>query len=289
MSGPAFNTRSKTRAKSTIMAESILSKFDPANVDDPLVWYEQFERYGQLKKWEDTDTPKFLPLWLTGAAMMWYATLPQATKDSKDQLKTAFTARFEPHTSIRWSHIITFDNRTQQAGESVESYAADLQFLNKKIANTDDRVLKDRFVLGLRPSIRSYVMLKAPATFTDAYGNARECSMIPEAPILATTTPFHAPDLQEQINAISDKLDKIQLQPASPSHSRRVHFRSPDRRSPSPNYGSQCGRCLSSNHTSSKCWCFTKKIVCHKCKKIGHISKACRSVRPQSPSTNNQH
>ena len=144
----------------------------------------------------------FLPLWLSGRASQWYEMLPDATKADKPLLKAAFLERYEPHSSIRWERLKQYEARKQCLGESIEIYGQDLEHLARQLQKPD-LDLKDRFILGLRPTVHAFVVLRSPESFAAAYALARQASTIPEqTTIIAEMAHSTTPDVHQSISEI---------------------------------------------------------------------------------------
>lgn len=227
-------------AKDSMDTHTILEKFNISTTKDPNLWFAKFENFAKLKKWDNADTPKFLPLFLSDAAHRWYNTLPDASKNTTDALRTAFLQQYLPHESIKWTRLQEFEGRKQQQHETIEEYAADLSHMAQLLSKDDD-ALRDQFILNCRPSIKSFLLLRNPTTYAEAYKLARQASALPqEATAFVSPVEAHSgiaqelsrireyqQDLQSQVAAITGKLN------------RSVHFHDQQRipqqsRSPTP-------------------------------------------------------
>ena len=135
----------------------------------------------------------------------------RCNKNSAQKLLDAFKTRYEPHNSIRWTNLELFEKFTQLPSQTVEAYAATIEYLAVRFDKGDADV-KDQFVVGLWPTIKIYVMPKAPASFADAYNLDRQASILPEnvsSIIVQATGVSQENYLQQQINTIQEGQQEI--------------------------------------------------------------------------------
>ena len=153
------------------------------------------------------------------------------------------TGHFKPKP-IRIAERSRFYKRTQQEGESMSEYLAEL----RRLASTCDfkafleEALVDKFVCGLRKeTIQRRLLAEADLTLTKAL------------------------ELAQGMEAAEKDSKELQ---AGPVDAQQVHKVVQQGQSP-------CYRCLGTGHLPSQCR--FKATKCNKCRRIGHIARACRS------------
>ena len=170
------------------------------------------------------------------------------------EIEDKLTVQFEVKKSVIGA-TVTFLNRKQHSGESIENYARVLNDLCSACKYNDccrDRSLRDAFVSGLRSS---YILS----------GLLQDCE----------NKSFN--DCVEKAKMLeSFTADAQDIKPEMKAHS---NFKITDDRSSRNNVSSSyvCIRCgARARHLAKDC--FALKLKCKKCSKIGHIAKVCKST-----------
>ena len=179
----------------------------------------------------------------------------------------------QTHYNPRPSLIVQrfkFNSRTQQPGESVASYVAELRKLSEHCGygQSLDEMLRDRLVCGMA-EVRTQQRLLAEVDLT-----FEKAMKIAQAMELAERD---AKALRHPGTHPVESVHKV--------HGGTACSQSSTDRKPSSAGRKPCYRC-GAQHDPALC-CF-REVVCHACGKKGHIKKVCRSkpMAAQSPSQN---
>ena len=156
--------------------ESVLSKsqsqllrpkpFLGSSNEDIVKWMEKFERFAKFSSWKDDKKVGALPLMLDGAAIAFYRTLDDVTKEDFAQLKGAITEIFNS-PSLAFLLRQQLSARRMSPEESLENYNEDVTRRCRRLKLADMERLHV-FVQGLRPDLKEHVMLNKPKTYLRA-------------------------------------------------------------------------------------------------------------------------
>ena len=298
----------RSRRLSATMAtshfEPLLPKFTGYDAEDPELWLDRYERYGQQKAWTATQQAGNLPLYLADSASYWYRDLPASTTATFASIKQAFLQKYQPHEGMKWVRLAELADRKQQPNESVEAYVADIERRCCQLRKSPEERM-EVCVRGLLPDIRNYVIKSHPKTVDEAITQARlaQSTSVQSPPILEVNSAIK--ELTNQITALQSQLATISAtQPApyteqTPNRGyyddrRRQQFRPQPRhfvqrgqqdRQPTPPMMTTachwCGRGECSRQT-----CPARNIECHNCHKVGHFARVCLS-RPGNYNNSN--
>ena len=193
----------------------------------------------------DIGEDKKVPVLLSVIGATTYALLrnlvtPAAPKDKEyATLCKLLKDHCEP-TPIVIAERYRFYSRKQNAGESIAEYIAELKRLSThcEFEGFLEQALRDRLVCGMKnDNIRKHLLTKRELTFA----KAQELSLSLEA----------AENQAQELKGAEPIVHRVESSPP------------------------KCYRCGGTNHKESNCK--FKQAVCHKCKKRGHIKRACRS------------
>ena len=200
-----------------------------------------------------------------------YDGLPFATADDRqkiDKVLEVYENQFVPQTNIcyeRWR----FNERYQQAGESFDTYLADLRQLVKtcNYGSMEDELMRDRIICGVRNE----------QTRTTLF-NKKKLDLAAAINICRT-----AESSSSQLRAMS-KTDKVQSLHKDHPERRRSQSRGrrDDDRRRSNSKGRGC-RCCGKQHAIDKkaCPAFGKK--CTYCSKLNHFASVCMAKQRSTP------
>jgi hypothetical protein len=133
--------------------------------DDLLSFISHFERFSNFCGWNDDQRLRALPLYLQGNASSWYACFDSETFKSYNDLATAPKAHFtNPATISLWRQQLSA--RKQEGHESLSNYSSDIRHLCKRLGLTDLDVVH-YFIQGLRPDLKSHVILGQPKSLSE--------------------------------------------------------------------------------------------------------------------------
>ena len=228
-------------------------QFDPTN-DDWTLYSERFEHFVKANDIKDEQKLHFL-LSLVGAQtyrLLTNLVAPQKPGElTYDQAKEKLKGHFKPKP-IKIAERFRFYKRQQQQGESMADYVAELRRLATtcEFGGFLDEALLDKFVCGLRKeSIQRKLLTGSELTLTKAL------------------------QIAQGMEAAEKDSKEIQATPVDPAQVHSLPQRTKQ----------QCYRCLGTGHAPSLCR--FKSLRCNKCKKIGHIARACKTPTTQTVST----
>ena len=202
-------------------------------------WVEKFRSIAALNKWSEEDKARLLQLYLTGAALTFYHTLPGPTKNHFDTAVEALRAHFDDGPARNALHI-TLHNRKQLLNETVSQYTDDLerQFVRLDIRENYYKLLI--FVEGLSAHLQYEVRKAVPGTYSQAKQLARniEAAQNQQASNKSTaalsgisqhpndtssnTLSHQLTNLQHQFQQMQASLSRLESQrsnpPSPPSH-----------------------------------------------------------------------
>ena len=148
-----------------------------------------------------------------------------------------------------------FNNRNQQEGETVETYASTLRSLQADTCNfgvLKDELIKDRIVCGVRDNGMRKKLLQVPELTCD------KCVDICRS-AEATSTQLEAMTGQSSHSpppSVVNKVSKTPKQPGKPPVLRECRYcgQSHEKaRAKCPAFGKVCNNCKKENHFASKC------------------------------------
>ena len=237
--------------------------FDLSKGADWKLYTQRFEHFVKANKVED-DQKKHLLLALVGApTYKLLANLAAPTepgdlsyKDVVDKLD----AHFKPKPVII-AERFRFYKRIQESGEKVADYLAEL----RRLAATCEfktflgEALRDKFVCGLSSEgIQRRLLVEASLTLEKAFELAQGMESA-----AADAKQFHA----KETGVASGHVQKVNTPQRKPNQS-------------------ICHKYLGRNHSSENCR--YKAFRCNKCRKIGHIARACKSESCSTPTSRGQ-
>ena len=156
-----------------------------------------------------------------------------------------------------------FYNRMRAQGESIANYVAALRQIAKycEYGDTLNMLLRDRLVCGVNhQAIQKRLLAEKSLTFEKAL------------------------EIALSVEAADNDVKQLQPQSATvvyqmQSRNQRSHRQESIVRRPAIPPRTPCYRCLG-NHAPQTCQ--FKEVECHKCKKVGHIAKACKTQKNPS-------
>lgn len=162
-----------------------------------------------------------------------------------------------------------FHKREQAAGETIAEYIAELRRLAAKCAFAGhlDEALRDRFVCGLKSEATQKRLLtesdltlakavEVAQNMEAAHNNAQAMKQF--TPVVGEVVPVDQPEFQDTQNVQPFRSQSVGNMSGQGASAARV-----------------CYRCGSNTHSGFDC--SHKDTVCHKCGKLGHLARVCRS------------
>ena len=203
--------------------------FTGASTESPERFIETLELYCEFKGITDAAKKNQLfKLRLAGDAAEWLASIPTGEKDTYDNLKAAFKARYFPKELSKFSYAKQLFQAKQQSQQSCDDYLVLLR-KNAAIAGVqDEKSLIFSAISGFRPQIASYVMEKNPTTMADVQTHARTAEMIrPCETERDSGLALQMAEMKEALSKLSSKFDRQSVNAVSPASSRSA---TPERR-----------------------------------------------------------
>ncbi|XP_065310829.1 uncharacterized protein [Dermacentor albipictus] len=189
---------------------------------------------------------------------------------SYQAVATRFTEHFvRPANELyEWSR---FHRRVQLPDESVDTYYAELRRMVKRCnypsAAVEERLVRDRFVVGLRDSSLSDQLCRnAKLTLQDGWTQARQSEDADREKALPQNRTEHSRELHLDA-AKANKFPSRRRSAAKPRSPQSLAERS---REPST-----CEFCGRAPHRCSDCP--ARRCTCNFCKRKGHFAEVCRS------------
>ena len=181
--------------------------------------------------------------------------------------------RFESHFIVKRNMIFErakFNLRSQQEGESVETFITDLHCLAEhcEFGVLKDELFRDRIVVGLKDKkLSEKLQLDSKLTLEKAVTQARQSETVKkQQDILQGTQPGPPSANVDQILKKRGKGGKGKDQKDKPPKSSKLAGKTPE---------TKCTICLGTAHSKQECPARDSK--CNKCFKKGHWAKACKS------------
>ncbi|XP_062501692.1 uncharacterized protein K02A2.6-like [Corticium candelabrum] len=170
-------------------------------------------------------------------------------------------AKVKDHVNPKPSTVVQrfrFNSRSQKPGESVVQFMAELRRFSTDcdFGDTLADMLRDRLVCGVSDGrIQRRLLQEKELTFDKALSLARAME----------TAALNAEEIQRPTgDSLEGEVHKMQeTKPSLPKM--------------------KCFRCLGFHPPNS---CYAQRMQCHKCKKVGHLARACRGQRQPGQARN---
>ena len=111
-------------------------------------------------------------------ARVYFLSSPHLAGKRHDQLCAELIKQFHTESAI-WLLKQQLTNRKQLPGETVGQYASEIQKLCRRLDLPEEQSVT-RFLTGLLPGLRNYVVLQQPKTLLDAETHAKMKQALPE-------------------------------------------------------------------------------------------------------------
>ena len=192
-----------------------LPRFSGLADEDANAWLAKFKMYMEIDNYENHDACVIVFAYLDDVAFQWYQALDESIRNDLVALKSAFTERFV-RCVPRWLMEQTFASRKQGQMESINTYVTSLRRLCSQLGKSDNDLL-EKFILGLRPSLKRYVIGQNPSSMKQAETLARLGEsleeMMPESDAVLHDTILQAVDqLLSSVAIIQEDLQELQAE-----------------------------------------------------------------------------
>ena len=163
-----------------------LPKFSGDSAEDVKQFLRQLDQTATFNKFTNVQKAEALPHLLTGNANVWFSAPAHLAGKTYDQLCEALIRQFLSESDI-WLLRQQLLNKRQTENESVAQFASEIRKLCLRL----DLLVEEsvHFVInGLKPELKSYVLLQRPKTFFEAQTFAKLKEAIPlyESPLYRT-------------------------------------------------------------------------------------------------------
>ena len=149
--------------ENTLLAAIALrpSLFNGLRLDKSQQWWNSFSRYANFSQFRRETKAQLLGMLLTGSALLWFESLPEATQNNIDLLTAAFREKYIIPAANQLQHQVEALQCQQKQSELVEEFVAETKFkLNTQGYNENQQMTI--ILNGLRPEIKSVVMQHLP-------------------------------------------------------------------------------------------------------------------------------
>ena len=285
------------------MDNTTFEKF--SNSNNAIIWLENFERLCAFKDIDEEKKLQLFPLYLTENTLQWYSSLAEDSTDTWEHLKSAFKQRYQPHSAEKWNNINKLYQVKQNNDETVEDYLQRVQLLGNQVKKTFEET-RDLMINGFLPDIKRRVIMKDPTTYDELLKTAKETQVL--FPIRETQD-----DIRESLAELTNQVKSLtvaslqsapsaqtfgqkrppyqrpnQQRPEGP-HQQRPYQQTNQQQRPhqqSSNATNQrqtypCKSCGEYSHYRFNCR--HKQATCYNCQKVGHIARACFSIKFSKP------
>jgi hypothetical protein len=130
-----------------------------AEMDNAERWLRYLNQYVQYRNLRDEKALTLFKLLLTDQAQDWLYPLPQEQSDSFHPLQEAFMTRYTPNSLQRYQKASHMWAGVQQPQKSVDSYITAIKTAANQIQLKDEQQLCFCVICGLRPNLRSLLVL----------------------------------------------------------------------------------------------------------------------------------
>ena len=163
-----------------------LPKFSGDSGEDVKQFLRQLDQTATFNKFTNVQKAEALPLLLTGNANVWFSASPHLAGKTYEQFCEALIKQFLSESDI-WLLRQQLLNKRQTENGSVAQFASQIRKLCLRL----DLLVEESahfFTNGLKPELKSFVVLQRPKTFFEAETCAKLTDAIPlyENPLYRT-------------------------------------------------------------------------------------------------------
>ncbi|KAK3745993.1 hypothetical protein QZH41_005776 [Actinostola sp. cb2023] len=233
-------------------------------------WIQQFRLYlnatGRDKKSEEMQCSTLLTVAGEDAVEVYNTfELNEAEQKKIELLISKFEQYCTPKKNVTFERHI-FNTRNQVDSENIDTYVTELRKLAKscEFAQLQGSLIKDHIVCGIQSSEVKERLLR------------EEDLTLEKALTICCTAELSKIHLKNIVEGGQEQVAAIYSRPKQETSYRCSNEQRNDRNNVGTNNCSKCG----AKHELRKCFTFDK--TCHKCKKLNHFAKMCRSDASQS-------
>ena len=172
----------------------------------------KFNKYADHRGWNADQRLRSVPIYLAGAAEIWYRKLADAERPANfDEFVTLIERHFD-NTSARLIGTQKFNQLRQKPDEPVDKFSARLLELADTL-NLTEEAMSSQFLTGLKPEIKTQVLSHNPTTL----GEATTKVILAETALISVPTGTDEKRdaslqyLEGQITVLKGMLEKTQI------------------------------------------------------------------------------
>ena len=181
--------------------------------ESPEDFLDKIKAYCALRN--DTAPENFLRLALKEGAKAWYLTLEDPDKSDWEKFSKKFKERYNPAEIMNFARVGDLFEFKQGKNESVRDYISRMQHACR-VAKLDNDMTVRAMLNGLRQSLQTFVLAKNPKTLPEIEKHAIMAELVTPKPVATTS-------LQEAVDDIKLKLDRLLVASSSPNSEPRSH------------------------------------------------------------------
>lgn len=266
--------------------------FDFAHPQSWTKWRKRFERYRLASGLSEKDEAIQVSALIYAMGEKAEEILDSCELSEADAMKyDAVTKCFQDHFIQRHNPIFErakFNQRTQQQGESVDSFVTALHSLAEHCdyGALREQMIRDRFVVGLLDAnLSEKLQMESDLKLRGAVDKARNSEAVKSQQPTVRSATAQATHMPVAVDALHLRHRRQRRQASH--NSTAVHqthsavTAKPQRPSQASPSVRKCGWCGKDRHARESCP--AKNARCHQCNKLGHYSSVCRSSsRPRA-------
>ena len=264
------------------------TSFNGLHLDKSQRWWNSFSRYANFSQFQGETKARLLGMLLTGSALLWYESLPEATQNDFDLVAAAFREKFIVPSRNQLQHQIEALQRQQKSTELVEEFAAETK---SRLANHGYNANQQMTIIlnGLRPEIKSVVMQHLPFENTEQLiTKAKHVEQALKSYVQGNLAPSLKTEENKEVKSAIDKLtanvtamqrglETGRFQQRGRGRGVNRAHRPPQQQQQQQQPQKRCFVCFSSNHLQRNCPQnqLTPNSGCFKCGDAGHFQREC--------------
>ncbi|XP_024969149.1 uncharacterized protein LOC112508683 [Cynara cardunculus var. scolymus] len=216
----------------------------------------------KVSKCAEEDKVTYAASMMKSEALFWWEIITNlrgeeaVARMSWDEFKVLFNEKLCPRTAVKQleEEFLRLEQGSLTVREYTTSFTEKVRFSEHYVFTEERRV--ERFIWGLKASIREFVLTMKPTTFQEAV-NAAEVRE------------------KEMVRQESERGQLKRKWEASNNEARRQKVGNSERKVCQEQSGKPCPKC----NLVHRGECLVKPRVCYRCGKAGHLSQDCRMER----------
>ena len=240
--------------------------FTGSEKEDIITWIESYDRIAQDNGWNEEKQRRKIPLYLDKSALLYYNSLPDATKENQQLVKEALRRQY--HSQDRqWRLRSELHTLTQTS--TLTQYIDQLDVLCHQLA-IDNEAKLHCFINGLKPHLKEALVLRQPGDYNTAvsYAKLKESasSTASYEEILKLLQAQQKNQSQNQVNNVT-YTDPVQQSQEIAKLKAEIKQLKQERRTGNPMVFQPNNRNLRTSDGQP---------ICNICKRVGHTARVCR-------------